>query len=56
MGWVSWIIQTVYCHHRVKGRGVRAREDWSRKWSVMQEEARKGLRMQVAPETEKSRR
>lgn len=21
MGWVSWIIQVVYCHHRVKGRG-----------------------------------
>lgn len=37
--------------------GVRVREeDWSQKWSVMQEEARKGLRMQVPPETEKSRR
>lgn len=36
--------------------GVRAREDWSRKWSVMQEEARKRLRMQVPPEMEKSRR
>ena len=33
MGWVSWIIQVVYCDHKVKGRGVRVREDWSQNQS-----------------------
>lgn len=55
MGWVSWILQVVYCHHKVKGRGVRVREERLKPEEVVrvtQGEARKELRMQVPPETE----
>lgn len=46
MGWVSWILQVVYCHHKVKGRGVRGREeDWSqKKWSEWRRESQEGAK------------